>query len=285
MTSDGASAPELQIAQRAYEFIDESLRNAERSVGEGTHVWVFAIANIAQGIELLLKERLRREHPILVFADVERNRSNTVSFSQALMRLERCGVTIPKEDLGRIQRARDVRNSLVHYVANVTEVQLRAAYVDFFEFAHSFHLEQLGEELHPHMTTELWPAEATLMEEFRRDFVEYQGATVIKIWPSNIVEAQFWPTLIVDDKEYPRIKYGDEGTWDKQDLEDPALGNCHDCAALPGQFHTESCHMERCPACEGQLLTCDCECVWAAGPHLPEPDTDVMSRKEIRPPN
>jgi hypothetical protein len=112
VNSEGA--PELQIAQRAYQFIDESLRNVERSDHEGPHVWVFAIANMAQGIERLLKERLRREHPVFVFADIERNRSNTVTLSQALLRLGRCGVLIPAGDLARIQRVRDLRNSLVH---------------------------------------------------------------------------------------------------------------------------------------------------------------------------
>jgi hypothetical protein len=266
-------APELQIAQRAYQFIDESLRNVERSAREGSHVWVFAIANIAQGIELLLKERLRREHPVFVFADIERNRSNTVSFSQALLRLERCDVLIPGGDLARIRRARDLRNSLVHYVANVTEEQLRAAYVDLFEFAHVFHLEQLGEELHQNIGADLWAAEATLIEEFHRDFVEYQGATVIRHWPSMIVEAQFWPNFIIDGTEYERIKYGDEGLWSDAP-NGPQLTNCHDCAALPGQLHAEGCDTEMCPRCKGQLLSCDCEPVSAFTPELASIESD-----------
>lgn len=249
-----ADTPELQIAQRAYDFINESLRNAERSTTEGPTILVFAIANVAQGLELLLKERLRREHPVLVFADVERNRSTTVSFSQALARLQRCGVIIPKEDLTRIQLARDLRNSLVHYVANVSEDQLFAAYVDFFEFAHVFHLEHLGEELHPHISRELWVAEANLIEAFKRDFIEYQGATVITYWPCKIVEAQFWPIVAIEGDEFSRIRYGEEEHWGS-DLQPT---NCHDCAALPGQLHAEGCDAEICPRCKGQFLTCEC---------------------------
>ncbi|MDQ3825088.1 MAG: hypothetical protein M3319_04935 [Actinomycetota bacterium] len=265
--------PELQLAQRAYQFIDESLRNAERTAHEGSHVWIFAIANIAQGIELLLKERLRREHPVLVFADIERNRSNTVTFSQALLRLERCGVRLPEGDLARIKRARNLRNGLIHYVANVTEDQLRAAYIDFFEFAHVFHLEQLGEELHQNIDAGLWGAEAALMEEFRRDFLEYQGATVIRHWPSMIVEAQFWPTLIIDGIGFKRIKYGDEDLGD-DGPNDRQLTNCHDCAALPGQFHVEGCDMEQCPRCKGQLLSCNCDPILASELELTNNESD-----------
>lgn len=31
---------------------------------------------------------------------------------------------------------------------------------------------------------------------------------------------------------------------------------CHDCGTAPGKYHHLDCDMERCPACNGQLLTC-----------------------------
>ena len=33
---------------------------------------------------------------------------------------------------------------------------------------------------------------------------------------------------------------------------------CHDCNARPGALHHYGCDMERCPVCEGQLISCDC---------------------------
>lgn len=34
---------------------------------------------------------------------------------------------------------------------------------------------------------------------------------------------------------------------------------CHDCNALAGNYHHPGCDMERCPFCDGQLITCECQ--------------------------
>ena len=33
---------------------------------------------------------------------------------------------------------------------------------------------------------------------------------------------------------------------------------CHDCGCHVGDNHTPGCDMERCPKCNGQLISCDC---------------------------
>lgn len=53
-------------------------------------------------------------------------------------------------------------------------------------------------------------------------------------------------------KKYKRIRFGDEPL-SKRDA------YCHDCNARLGFFHHGGCDVERCPACGGQLVSCDCE--------------------------
>ena len=37
---------------------------------------------------------------------------------------------------------------------------------------------------------------------------------------------------------------------------DDAVERCEDCGVQPGGIHHYGCDMERCPACEGQLIMC-----------------------------
>lgn len=34
---------------------------------------------------------------------------------------------------------------------------------------------------------------------------------------------------------------------------------CHDCGIKPRGIHHQGCDMERCPKCEGQLISCNCD--------------------------
>jgi len=85
-------------------------------------------------------------------------------------------------------------------------------------------------------------------------FVIYNGARMIEGWPERIEAAQLEPVAIINGQEYQRIRYGEESDdWgaDRQP--------CHDCAVIKGQFHVVGCDVERCPACDGQAIGCDCE--------------------------
>jgi hypothetical protein len=47
------------------------------------------------------------------------------------------------------------------------------------------------------------------------------------------------------------IRWGKERGW-------PASGRCGDCGVRPGGFHHLGCDVQRCPLCEGQMMSCDC---------------------------
>jgi hypothetical protein len=247
--------PPLDLVGNAYDFLNESLSNATMAGDGETTLWKFAIVNIAQAIELLLKERLRREHFLLVYVDVERKHI-TVNVDQALNRLANCNVGFDKEDVARLKRAHAIRNSIVHFAIVMDEDQLRTAYTDLLEFANTFHLHALGSELHDHIYDDHWATEADLMADFRRQFIKYQGAEVIKEFPSKIIESQFILAYRIDGERFDRIPW-------KPTLPGSEHRNCYDCAVLPGQLHTPDCDTEECPKCGGQWINCDCE-----GDHL-----------------
>ena len=85
-------------------------------------------------------------------------------------------------------------------------------------------------------------------------WVTYRGIRMIEGWPEQIETAQLRPTIVLGTKEFSRIRYGNEShDWGADERP------CHDCRVLKGEYRVPGCDVERCPACDGQLLTCDCE--------------------------
>jgi hypothetical protein len=151
----------LDLLNNAYNFLDESLRNVTLAEKDSSQ-WKFALINVAQAIELFVKERLCREHSLLVYTIVDKPR-HTVTLETALSRLVSCGVQLDDEDLTRVKRVKEIRNDLVHFSTNVTTQQLESSYVDLFEFAHVFHEKELGTELHEFVPEAHWAIESALM--------------------------------------------------------------------------------------------------------------------------
>lgn len=86
-----------------------------------------AVLSIAHGVELLLKERLRRVHPVLIWENVDKFPSlsaRTVTVDAALNRLVRIGgLQFSNEDSALISSLRDTRNAIEHYAWTTTKAE------------------------------------------------------------------------------------------------------------------------------------------------------------------
>lgn len=145
----------LSLLQNAESFLGEALAKAvlaEKNVGE----WKFAIFNLVQCIELALKERLRREHPLFVFGDVD-NPKLSVSLERALSRLARIESThLTEDDVKNIQLAATIRNSVTHHEVDVSVEQVRVVYATLFGFVVEFFRRQLQVEVSSSVSPSLW---------------------------------------------------------------------------------------------------------------------------------
>jgi len=64
---------------------------------------------------------------------------------------------------------------------------------------------------------------------------------------AELEAAQLRPTYTIDGTSHRRARWPETAT-----------APCADCGARPGQYHVPGCFEERCPACDGDVIDCDC---------------------------
>jgi len=254
---------QMNLLENSYDFLNESLRAAVRAEAD-PHAWKFAVLNAVQAVELLLKARLQKVHPVLIYENVD-NPGRTVSLTQAAGRVTGAArIPLTSRELRTIRRAARWRDQIVHFEFEMSPYQVESVYSQLFELVTRFHNDhtEFG-ELHSKIESALWDKEAELIEFFRREIVLYNGIEVSREWPAEVMAAQQSETVELHGKSFRRLRRGTD--W-------PSYSEypCHDCGIVDGQLHVPDCDMERCPRCFGQLITCGC--LWDEGP----PDVELI---------
>lgn len=110
-----------------------------------------AITNAAHAIELLLKERLRRENPAFIWQNVDKYPSleaQTVTTQLAMSRLKNvCGIEFTDFDVRTVAALRATRNAIEHYEWIAIESEARVIVGRALSFAFGFSEEHLKIDL------------------------------------------------------------------------------------------------------------------------------------------
>lgn len=118
---------ELNLLDNGLDFIIEGLKPTTRLWGyDNTEsIWKYSVLNVFSGIELILKERLRREHWSLIFEDVSNAKEQkliqgdfiSVNHNNVVKRLKGiCNITINDTPINTLRK---LRNKFEHFEVKV----------------------------------------------------------------------------------------------------------------------------------------------------------------------
>lgn len=138
------AAPEheltLDLLENGIDFVKSGIETYFLRDTPNPRAHKYAILHMFSGTLLLLKERLRRIDPALVF---EGTGPNTVKFAEALKRLKNNGVVITPAHLAILWKTQKRRNEIEYYAVALGLDEAKEIIADLAAFVHSFCIDQL----------------------------------------------------------------------------------------------------------------------------------------------
>ena len=119
----------------------------------------YAVLHVFAGVLLLLKARLSREHPSLIFVkvdDVGNPEAVTVGLKSAIERLKTIAKIDLTSDRPTLLRAQHIRNRLEHYDASLDLKDTQELVGRLCEFVYVFLRDQLDQDLQTHLKGPVW---------------------------------------------------------------------------------------------------------------------------------
>ena len=151
---------QLNLYENAIDSIKHAIEHYTQDTDEARR-YKYTILHLAQGVVLLLKERLRREHPNFVFTNVARS-SKTVDVDTAISRLEK----IAGLDLGYarniVEELASLRNGIEHYAVDISKQQADSMIGRTMPFLIAFCRDELKKDFPREIGAETWQALLTI---------------------------------------------------------------------------------------------------------------------------
>lgn len=148
-----------------------------------------AILDVSHVVELLLKERLYRERPALIWRNVKKYPSldaQTVSVDEAIARLDSiCSVKISNEDRAAINASKRLRNSIQHSRFSVTEKEAKISIGKMLAFILDFSEKELAHSMRSDLRRDDRLRDLLEIHEFYQEYDKRVEAEMIRKgkWP------------------------------------------------------------------------------------------------------
>ena len=142
-----------------YENAMDSIRHAIEHYAndpDDTRKYKYAILHFAQGVALLLKQRLSQEHPNFIYKDVAKPDGQTIDVKTSIERLKE----IASVDMERLEDAilelSALRNTIEHYAVTISKQQADNIIGRFVPLLAAFVSTELGRQLQYEVGAEAW---------------------------------------------------------------------------------------------------------------------------------
>jgi hypothetical protein len=171
MTPANNSYSGSSILDSANEFLVQALRDYKSKKLN------FAVVHAVTAIELLLKERLARIHPMLVFEKIDTpksDKSKTVSLQNIPTRLMNFGVALEGQDIELIYLLKQWRNDVVHHMPCFDQSLASKKLERLFDFFVTFSRVELKHPLKNILPPDLFKLANTILDDWKHEIARAQ---------------------------------------------------------------------------------------------------------------
>lgn len=162
------------LLQSAQDFLTESLANLS------SRRLKFAILHAITAVELVLKERLVRLHPALIYQNIDTKtpKERTVSLSSLPQRLSNLGMPLDSTRVRQIQKIAEWRHQIVHHTVELDNHSAGYQLAQLLDFLAAYMRANLATPLETFLPKELYREAQTLLSDWQVAVKDAQnGAT------------------------------------------------------------------------------------------------------------